>query len=336
MKILLTGGAGYIGSTTAAHLLLAGHELTVYDNLSRGHRAAVPAEATFVEGDIGDRARLDGVLSAGFDAVVHFAAHIEAGESMRHPAAYFGNNTNGSLTLIDAAAAHGVGAFVFSSTAAVYAGQDEPLNETATIAPANVYGQSKRMVEEILAWYRRLFGLRVAVLRYFNASGASTAGGRLRGEAHQPETHLIPLILQVALGQREQIAIFGDDYPTRDGTNVRDYIHIDDLAQAHVLALAALHAGEAEWLVYNLGNGRGYSNLQVLNTAREVTGHPIPAVMAPRRPGDAPVLVASSAKIQQEMGWRPQKPELKTIIGTAWDWHRRHPNGYTDEPQEAT
>ncbi|MCI0575457.1 MAG: UDP-glucose 4-epimerase GalE [Chloroflexi bacterium] len=329
MKVFVTGGAGYIGSATVAHLLAAGHEVTVYDNLSRGHRAAVPAGARFIEGDIGDRARLDEALAGGFEAVVHFAALIEAGESMKAPATYFENNTGRSITLIDAAVAHGVRQFVFSSTAAVYAGKESGrLVEEDPIRPANVYGQTKRMVEEALAWYGQLYGLRNCVLRYFNASGASRLDGQIRGEDHRPETHLIPLLLQVALGRREQMAIFGDDYPTPDGTNIRDYIHVDDLAQAHVLALAALQDENMGQRVYNCGNGHGYSNKEVVETARRVTGHPIPAIIAPRRPGDAAVLVASSEKIQRELGWTPRYPELESIIASAWEWHRAHPHGY--------
>ncbi|MEW5985824.1 MAG: UDP-glucose 4-epimerase GalE [Chloroflexota bacterium] len=331
MKILVTGGAGYIGSTTAAHLLAAGHDVTVYDNLSRGYRAAVPPAAAFVQGDVGDRQRLDETLAQGFDAVVHFAALIEAGESMKVPAQYFQNNVCRSVTLIDAAVAHGVRRFVFSSTAAVYASKNGALNEEDPIQPANVYGQTKHTVEQVLGWYHQLYGLQSCALRYFNASGASIhslGDGTMRGEAHRPETHLIPLVLQVALGQREKIGIFGGDYPTPDGTNIRDYIHIDDLAHAHVLAVEALGDAGAGVRVYNLGNGLGYSNKEVVETARRITGHPIPAEITARRPGDAAVLVASSEKINQELGWTPRYPRLETIIATAWEWHRTHPKGY--------
>lgn len=330
MKILVTGGAGYIGSTTAAHLLDAGHDVTVYDNLSRGHVKAIPEAAAFVRGEVGDRASLEAVLAAGFDAVVHFAALIEAGESMKQPAVYLHNNTCSAITLIDTAVAHGVRRFVFSSTAAVYASKDTALSEDDPISPANLYGQTKLMVEQVLGWYEKLYGLRSGILRYFNASGASLGDGCMRGEDHRPETHLIPLVLQVALGQRDHINIFGDDYPTPDGTNIRDYIHIDDLARAHVLALEALQDERIGSRVYNLGNGHGYSNSEVVEAARRVTGHPIPAVMTSRRPGDAAKLIASSDRIRHELGWSPSRPDLEDIIGTAWQWHSTHPSGYGD------
>ena len=330
MRILVSGGAGYIGSTTAAHLITAGHDVSVLDNLSRGHRKAVPETARFIKGDIGDRALLDQLLQDGYDALVHFAGLIEAGESMLKPATYFTNNTCSSINLIDAAVAHGVRYVVFSSTAAVYASKDTPLREIDPIRPANVYGQTKRMIEEVLGWYQRLTGLRYCILRYFNASGGSSSYDTLRGEDHTPETHLIPLMLQVALGQREHIAIFGDDYPTPDGTNIRDYIHIEDLAHAHNLALQALADETIDQAVYNLGNGRGYSNMEVLETARRLTGVAIPAIMSPRRPGDAAKLIASSEKIRQELGWEPRIPELEMIIDTAWKWHQSHPTGYDD------
>ena len=325
MNILVTGGAGYIGSTVARQLLDAGHRVTVFDNLSSGHRAAVPKTAAFVPGDILDRTALDAVLAGEpFDAVMHFAAFIEAGESMREPGRFFRNNVTGALTLIDAAVAHGVGRFVFSSTAGVYASKDGPLVETDPVDPASVYGATKYMVEQALEWYHRIHGLRVAVLRYFNAAGAAGP----RGEAHQPETHLIPLVLQVAQGTRAEIAIFGDDYPTPDGTCVRDYIHIEDLAAAHLAALNGL--GERAFMRYNLGNGAGYSVREVIETARLVTGHPIPAVVRPRRPGDPAILIADSSKIQRELGWQPQHPDLEEIIASAWQWHVAHPAGYKD------
>lgn len=328
MKILVTGGAGYIGSTTVAHLLSAGHQVTVYDNLSHGYQSAVPKKAGFIKGDIADRTKIGNVLSTGYDAIVHFAGLILAGESMEKPATYFQNNVAASVSLLDAAVSNRVEQFVFSSSASVYASQDQPISETSEIKPANVYGQTKRMMEEILGWYNHLFGLRSCSLRYFNASGASEHGGILRGEYHRPETHLIPLVLQVALGQRETISIFGDDYPTPDGTNIRDYIHIDDLAQAHMLAVEALEdESDALW-VYNLGIGYGYSNLEVVETARQVTGHAIPTTMAPRRPGDAAVLVASSEKIKRDLAWKPQHPELSEIIDSAWRWHKNNPEGY--------
>lgn len=323
MKILVTGGAGYIGSTVAQQLLDAGLDVTIYDNLSSGHRAAVPDGAAFVRGDTQDRSALDAVLgSAHFDAILHFAAFIEAGESMREPGRFFRNNVSGSLTLMDAAVAHSVSRFVFSSTAGVYASKDSPLLETDPVDPASVYGATKYMVEQALEWYHRIHGLRVAVLRYFNAAGAAGP----RGEAHQPETHLIPLVLQVALGKRQEIAIFGDDYPTRDGTCIRDYIHIIDLATAHVLALEGL--ADRPFVRYNLGNGAGYSVLEVIESARRVTGHPIPAVVRPRRPGDPAILIAASGKIQDELNWQPQHPNLDEIIESAWYWHLANPHGY--------
>jgi len=327
MNVLVTGGAGYIGSVVVDELLKAGHAaVTVYDNLIRGHRAAVPAAARFVQADIEDRDALDRVMSQGdFDAILHFAAFIEAGESMRQPGRFFRNNVAGSLALIDAAVAHSIPRFVFSSTAAVYASKDTPITENDPLEPASVYGQTKRMIEQILGWYHRIHGLRYAALRYFNAAGATPPE---RGEAHQPETHLIPNILQVALGHRKQFSLFGDDYPTSDGTCVRDYIHVLDLASAHLLALQALDSqGE---MVYNLGNGAGYSNLQVVKTARHVTGHPIPIEITPRRPGDPAVLVADASRIRGELGWRPQHPDLEDIVSSAWEWHRGHPQGYED------
>lgn len=325
MNILVTGGAGYIGSTVARQLLDAGHRVTVFDNLSSGHRAAVPEGAAFVRGDILDRAALDAVLGGeSYAAVMHFAAFIEAGESMREPGRFFRNNVTGALTLIDAAVAHNVQRFVFSSTAGVYASKDGPLVETDPVDPASVYGATKYMVEQALEWYHRIHGLRVAILRYFNAAGATGP----RGEAHQPETHLIPLVLQVAQGKRAEIAIFGDDYPTPDGACVRDYIHIQDLAAAHLAALDGL--AEQPFMRYNLGNGAGYSVLEVVESARRVTGHPIPATIRPRRPGDPAILIADSRKIQQELGWQPQHPQLDEIIASAWNWHLAHPDGYED------
>ncbi|MER3459047.1 MAG: UDP-glucose 4-epimerase GalE [Chloroflexota bacterium] len=323
MNVFVTGGAGYIGSITVEELLKAGHRVTVYDNLSKGHRQAVPPDAAFIQGDIGDRAALDAALRCEhFDAVMHFAALIEPGESMKEPGKYFRNNVANSLTLIEAAIAAGVSRFVFSSTCAVYASQDAPIREDAPIAPANVYGHTKRMIEEMLAWFHRLKGLRYAALRYFNAAGATAE----RGEAHEPEIHLIPRVLKVALGQLPHVGIYGTDYPTPDGTCIRDYIHIVDLAQAHLLALEALD--ERGELIYNLGNGAGYSVRQVIEVAREVTGHPIPAVEMPRRPGDAPRLVASAEKARRELGWAPRTPALRDIIASAWAWHRTHPDGY--------
>jgi UDP-glucose 4-epimerase len=325
MNIFLTGGAGYIGSAAARELLRAGHRLTIYDSLVTGHRGAVPPEARFVHADLGDRAALEAALAeARPEALLHFASFIEAGESMAHPGKYFHNNVSLSLGLIEAAARAGVSRFVLSSSAAVYASSDEPLSEEAPLGPANVYGETKRIVEATLEWYRRLAGLRFAALRYFNAAGATPD----HGEDHVPESHLIPLVLRVALGQRPDVRVFGTDYPTPDGTCIRDYIHITDLVSAHLLALDGL--ARRDRLIYNLGNGSGYSVLQVIESARRVTRRPIPVVHAPRRPGDAPRLVASSEKIRRELGWEPQHPALDDIVASAWEWHRSNPEGYAD------
>jgi UDP-glucose 4-epimerase len=256
---------------------------------------------------------------------MHFAATIEAGESMRSPGSFFANNVSGSLNLIEASVRHGVQRFVLSSTAAIFAGSDEPLSEDSLLQPANVYGETKRMVEQMLGWYQRVHGLRYAALRYFNAAGALPG----RGEAHQPESHLIPRVLAVANRQAESVALFGTDYPTPDGTAIRDYIHIADLVSAHLLVLDALAPETSRTaLAYNLGNGAGYSVREVVETARAVTGQPIPVQELPRRPGDAARLVAASDKIRREMGWQPRIPGLAEIIASAWAWHRTHPNGY--------
>ncbi len=323
MNILVTGGAGYIGSAAAAALLGAGQRVTVFDDLSHGHRAAVPAAACFVQGDLNDRAAVAAVCAeTKFDAVMHFAGFIEAGESMKDPGLFFHNNVSGALNVIEESVRHGCRRFVLSSTAAIFASSDAPLSESAPLQPANAYGETKRMVEQMLGWYHRLYGLKYAALRYFNAAGALPD----RGEAHRPESHLIPRVLAVALGRADSITLFGTDYPTPDGTCIRDYIHIADLVSAHLLVLAALD--KTDVLEYNLGNGTGCSNQQVIETARAITGHPIPVQKLPRRPGDAPRLVASSEKIRRELGWQPQYPELKDIIASAWEWHRTHPNGY--------
>lgn len=323
MNIFLTGGAGYIGSAAAAALIEAGHRVTVYDSLVTGYRAAVPEQARFVHADLADASTLTQTLaSETYDAVMHFAAFIEAGESMKEPGKFFQNNLANSLQLIETAVRAGVRRFVLSSTAAVYASSDAPLTEDSPLGPANVYGFTKLVVEQTLEWYRRIHGLRYAALRYFNACGARPG----HGEAHQPESHLIPLILQTALGLRPAVHIYGTDYPTPDGTCIRDYIHIADLVSAHLLALEALDAHDR--LIYNLGNGNGYSVREVIETARQVTGRPIPVIESPRRPGDAPRLVASSEKIRRELGWQPRIPHLRDIIASAWEWHRTHPHGY--------
>ena len=324
MNVLVTGGAGYIGSVVARELVKSGNRVVVYDNLSHGYREAIPKEAEFIQAEVGDaRAVSTALRDYKIEAVMHFAALIEVGESMREPARYFQNNTGATLTLLEAMVASGVSKFVFSSTAALYGEPDTtPIPESAALRPANAYGESKLLVERMLDWLNRIHGFRYASLRYFNAAGAT---GEL-GEAHEPESHLIPLVLQVPLGKRQSVSIFGTDYPTHDGTCVRDYIHVLDLAQAHLLALQAL--GENTKLIFNLGNGRGFSVRQVIETARKITGHAIPAIESPKRLGDPAVLVASSDKIRTQLNWKPQHAELEDIIGSAWEWHCKHPNGY--------
>lgn len=326
MKILITGGAGYIGSAVAAELLSQKHDVVIYDSLVTGHKAAVPKGAEFIEGDLADSEKLNKSLAKEkFDAVIHLAALIEAGESMRNPGRYFQANLATSLQLVESAHIAGIGKFVFSSTAALYQSNDAPLTEESPLGPVNVYGQTKLMVEQTLDWYRQIHGLRYTALRYFNAAGALPG----RGEAHHPESHLIPLTLQVALGKRESVAIFGSDYPTPDGTCIRDYIHIADLVSAHLLVLNGLD--EHDKLVYNLGSGHGYSVLEVIEMARKVSGHAIPAMETPRRPGDAPRLVASPERIQRELGWEAKHSGLEEIISSAWEWHQSHPNGYSEK-----
>ncbi len=319
MKVLVTGGAGYIGGTVALRLTEAGHSVVTYDNLCHGHRSLLPAGAEFVEGDLADRSKLEALLrDRKIDGVMHFAALIEAGESMKKPELYFRNNTAATLTLLEAMLAAGVSRLVFSSTAAVY-GQPEktPIEEDAPLQPTNAYGESKLLVEHMLTWINRIHGLRYASLRYFNVAGAIPG----RGEAHEPESHLIPLILDVALGRRQSIKIFGQNYPTPDGTCIRDYIHVADLADAHLLALTALE--ERDHLIYNIGSGAGFSVREVVESARRVTGHAIPVEEVPSRPGDPAVLIASSAKIMQELGWEPQHTTLDTIVESAWQWHQQ-------------
>jgi UDP-glucose 4-epimerase len=317
MKVLITGGAGYIGGTVSRLLLSDGHAVTVYDNLCHSKRSAVPEGADFVEGDVADRNLLQRTLKAGgYDGVMHFAALIEAGESMQRPEIYFRNNTASTLTLLESMLATGHDRLVFSSTAACY-GEPEstPILEDAKLQPTNPYGESKLLVEQMLRWMSSQRGLRYASLRYFNVAGAIEG----YGEAHEPESHLIPLILDVALGRRESIKIFGQDYPTPDGTCVRDYIHVRDLAEAHLLALGVLK--EKSRVIYNIGNGQGFTVLQVIEAARRVTGKSIPVEECERRAGDPAVLVASSEKIKRELGWTPQFAELDTIVASAWEWH---------------
>jgi UDP-glucose 4-epimerase len=323
MKVLVTGGAGYIGSVCVEELIAAGHEIAVFDNLSEGHRSAVHRKAAFTEGCLSDRDLIARVVrDFGPEAVVHFAASALVSESMTRPSKYFGNNVANGLNLLDAAVAGGVRKIIFSSTAATYGIPDTvPITEDAPTRPVNPYGESKQMFERMLAWYRDIHGLEHVVFRYFNAAGA----GEAFGEHHRVETHLIPNVLRVALGQSDGCQIFGTDYPTPDGTCVRDYVHVKDIAQAHILALAAGRQG-----TFNLGNGAGCSVRQVIETCRHVTGHPIPATEHPRRPGDPPRLVASAAKATRELGWKPRFASLEAIIESAWRWHKSHPEGYPD------
>ena len=321
MKVLVTGGAGYIGSVTTELLLDDGHEVVVFDNLERGHREAVDKRAGFRKGDLRDQDRISKVMSeVKPDAVMHFAAYALVPESMEKPELYFRNNVVGGTNLAEAMYKNDVGKIVFSSTCATY-GQPEkvPITEDVTQRPTNPYGESKLMFEQTLKWYHELHGMTTVFLRYFNACGATEKFG----EDHDPETHIIPIILQVALGQRKQVKIYGDDYKTPDGTCLRDYIHIVDLAQAHILALKGKESGP-----FNLGTGNGYSVLEVVETAREVTGHPIPAEIAPRRPGDPAKLVAGADKARKILKWKPQYDDLETIIQSAWNWHQAHPRGY--------
>jgi UDP-glucose 4-epimerase len=326
VRALVTGGAGYIGSVVVEELLAAGAErVVVLDDLSKGHASAVVAPADLVRGDIGDTALVEGVCRAErIDVVVHMAARSLVGESMTQPAAYYDQNLQRGLRLLDAMLAAGVKRLVFSSTAAVYGEPaSSPIDEDCPTAPQSPYGESKLAFERALGWYRAAYGLAWASLRYFNAAGATAANG----EQHDPESHLVPNVLAVARGAAPAVQIFGDDYPTADGTCIRDYIHVSDLARAHVLAIPALaHLGGR---VFNLGCGGGHSVAQVIETARAVTGHPIPIVRAPRRPGDPPVLVASSDRIRRELAWQPRFPDLRDIVTSAWAWLESHPSGYT-------
>jgi len=327
MNILVTGGAGYIGSIVTEELIEQGQGVVVFDNLYAGHRDAVHPDAQFVKGDLADRPAVRALFKDHqVDAVMHFASYTLVGESMEHPFMYLGENVTNGLNLLHEAVGHGVRRFILSSTANLFDDpEDIPIDEDEQIVPGSPYGESKHILERVLHWLDQIHGFRYAALRYFNAAGASPTGER--GEDHDPETHLIPITLQVALDQRDKIVIFGDDYPTRDGTCVRDYIHVADLARAHILALRALDRGSR---IYNLGNGRGFTVREVIETCRKVTGHPIPAEIGERRPGDPPVLIASSEKIRAELGWEPQYPDLETIVAHAWEWHRAHPHGYED------
>jgi len=319
MNILVTGGAGYIGGTVSSLLATAGHQVTVLDNLCHSKRDEVPEGVDFIEADIADRPRVESLLrELKPDGVLHFAALIEAGESMKKPEIYFRNNTACTLSLLEAMHATGTSKLVFSSTAAVYGEPVSlPIEEAAALAPTNAYGESKLLVEQMLKWFNRVHGLRYVSLRYFNVAGALPG----RGEAHEPETHIIPLILDVALGRRASISIFGEDYDTPDGTCIRDYIHVVDLADAHILALNSLSTHER--LIMNLGNGDGFSVKQVIETARKITGHPIPAEIRPRRNGDPARLVASSELAKTTLSWQPKYPELESILASAWQWHQQ-------------
>lgn len=323
MNVFVTGGAGYIGSVCTEELLNAGHQVTVYDNLTEGHRSAVDPRANFVLGKPEEPNHIaQAIQGAKPEAILHFAASALVGESMTNPGKYFHNNVVNGLTLLDAALKGGVKKFVFSSTCATYGPPDRvPMTEDLPQRPINPYGESKLMFEKMLQWYHQIHGLEFVAFRYFNAAGASPSFG----EHHKIETHLIPNVLKVPLGKSKQVEIYGTDYPTPDGTCIRDYIHIIDLAQAHILALAPGKQG-----FFNLGNGDGYSVRQVIETCEQITGTKIPAIEKPRRPGDPPKLVAAAHKAIKELGWKPQYPKLQDIISTAWAWHKKHPNGYAD------
>ena len=330
MRILVTGGAGYIGSHTALELVRAGHDVVVADNLATGYRSAVPAQAKFYEGDLRDSDFLDDIfLSESIDAVIHFAAFSLVGESVINPLKYYDNNLCGTRVLLESMIKNGVDKIVFSSTAATYGNpENSPILETDRTAPINPYGETKLAMEKMIGWTSAAHGLRYVSLRYFNACGADESG--TIGEAHNPESHLIPLILQVPLGKRETISVFGSDYDTADGTCIRDYIHVTDLAQAHILAVEYLFGG-GQSDIFNLGNGVGYSVREVIDTARKVTGHAIPHVDAPRRAGDPARLVASSEKARKVLGWMPVHDSIEEIIASAWKWHSTHPDGYDGE-----
>ncbi len=323
MNVFVTGGAGYIGSACVEELLNAGHSVTVFDNLTEGHRTAVDPRANFIQGCLSDRDLvIRSVGQAKAEAVIHFAAHALVGESMTHPAKYFRNNVANGLNLLEAAKENGVRKFVFSSTCATYGLPERvPMDESTPQKPVNPYGESKLIFEKMLLWFEQLHGLEFVAFRYFNAAGATPRFG----EDHRIETHLIPNVLRVALGQKEQCEIFGTDYPTPDGTCIRDYIHILDLAQAHILALQPGKRG-----FFNLGNGEGYSVREVIDTCARVSGKTIKAVEKPRRAGDPPRLVAAAAKAKTELGWNPQYPKLEQIVQSAWAWHVKHPSGYGD------
>lgn len=326
MRVLVTGGAGYIGSIVASELLKAGHEVVVFDNLYQGHRAALPADAAFVQGDLLNKTDVERAFAEhkGIDSVMHFASYTLVGESTQNPFKYLRDNQVMGCNLLETAVAHDVGRFILSSTANLFDNPTTmPIEPDDRIVPGSPYGESKYALERALYWAERIYGMRYGCLRYFNAAGCTPE----QGEDHTPETHIIPIVLQVALGQREKLTIFGNDYPTEDGTCVRDYIHVVDLAQAHILTMAALSDGSR---TYNLGNGQGFSILQVIEAAEQVTGREIPYDFGPRRSGDPAILTASATKIREELGWQPRFPILESIVASAWEWHSRHPHGYTD------
>ena len=325
MNILVTGGAGYIGSHVVEELVRQGESVVVFDNLYQGHRDAVDHAAIFIQGDLANRAEIDDVLDTyPIDAIMHFASHTLVGESMEKPFLYLGENVTNALNLLQSAVEHGVRKIILSSTANLFDDPEKiPIAATERIVPGSPYGESKYIIERFLHWLDKIYDFRFAALRYFNAAGAS----ELHGEDHDPELHLIPIVLEVARGKRDKLIVFGDDYDTPDGTCIRDYIHVLDLAQAHILALRALDNGSR---TYNLGNGKGYSIMEVVETAREVTGHPIPIEIGPRRPGDPDILIADSEQIRRELGWEPQYPDLRSIIESAWNWFQKHPDGYED------
>lgn len=323
MRVLVVGGAGYIGSVTVDQLLQAGHSVTIVDSLVSGHREAVNPDAELVVADARAEDALARLMAShSFDAVVYYGGYIQAGESVINPGRYFANNVAGCIALLNAMVAYGVSHFVFSSSAAVYGEPDEvPISEDSPLRPVNPYGEAKLMVERMLPWYEKQ-GIRYISLRYFNAAGASDR----RGEDHRPETHLIPIVLQVAAGQRDAVPLYGTDYPTADGACIRDYVHVSDLAAAHILALERPDAGSG---VYNLGNGTGFSNREVIEAAGRVTGKPIAVREEPRRPGDPARLVASSERAKEVMGWTPDFTDLEAIVESAWRWHQAHPKGYS-------